>query len=129
MVDNREVELLNSVMNSKNNFANIQSNENYLELHEATMNYINYINSSEDKTSAEKLTCIKYIFDRSKTLIIVPVEHDIIVVKNNPNFITIILDKGIIRIWNWISIRTYTNQFTVFRKLSLKSLTDVFFSK
>ena len=129
MENNREIELLNSVITSRIDFCANQSDENYSKLREATNNYSNYINDCENKTIDEKHKCLKNIYDRSKILIIAPIENDVIIVKNNPNFITIILNKSIIKIWNWISIRIYTREFTIFATLSLSSIANTFFSK
>jgi hypothetical protein len=130
MEDNREIELLNCVIASRIDYCSIQSGENYSKLREATNNYSYYINNCENKTFDEKNKCLKNIFDRSKILIIAaPIEHDVIVVKNNPDFTTIILNKSIVKIWNWISVRVYTHEFTIIITLSLSFLATIFLSK
>ena len=124
-MDNREVELLKIAISSKNSFASIQSNENYLKMHEGTMNYVNYIHNCEDKTLDEKLTCVKNLFNRTTMLNEIPVNAEVyLLIKTKQNNLT-----TIIKIWNWISIRVYTHEFTVFTTFSLSLLATVFFSK
>jgi hypothetical protein len=121
-VDNREVELLKIAINSKNRFISIQSDENYLKMHEATMSYVNYINNCEDKTPDEKLTCFKNLFDRTVILKEILIKAEVyVLIKTKQNNLIIFT-----RIWNWISIRIYTHEFTVFTAVSLTFLAKVF---
>lgn len=121
-MDNREVELLKIAINSKNRFISIQSDENYLKMHEATMSYVNYINNCEDKTPDEKLTCFKNLFDRTVILKEILIKAEVyVLIKTKQNNLIIFT-----RIWNWISIRIYTHEFTVFTAVSLTFLAKVF---
>jgi hypothetical protein len=123
-VDNKEVELLKIAINSKNSFINIQSNENYLKMHETTMNYINYINNNENKTPAEKLRCVKNLFDRTNILKEIPIKAEVYLVNKIKQNNLINFTK----IWNWIFVRVYIHEFTVFIAFLLTLLANIFFS-
>lgn len=123
-MDNKEVELLKIAINSKNSFINIQSNENYLKMHETTMNYINYINNNENKTPAEKLRCVKNLFDRTNILKEIPIKAEVYLVNKIKQNNLINFTK----IWNWIFVRVYIHEFTVFIAFLLTLLANIFFS-
>src|ERR1035437_8958715 len=94
----------------------------YLKMHEATMSYVNYINNCEDKTPDEKLTCFKNLFDRTVILKEILIKAEVyVLIKTKQNNLIIFT-----RIWNWISIRIYTHEFTVFTAVSLTFLAKVF---